>query len=96
MPTQQQLLGEILAKIDKLEVSQERLMRILEGNGTSGIVERMRLVEHKVDCMVEEKQESEKERRAFWNKVLIIVISTFITNIGVWISAVYKIWSFTK
>jgi hypothetical protein len=75
------------------EKTVERHDKILCGNGKPGLVD-----EHdelKVDVKNhldyhEKLAESEKERRDFWNKVLLLGIGMIISNVGVIIFALVK------
>jgi hypothetical protein len=65
----------------------------LNGNGKMGICDRVDDVETSVTNHIDyhkKLEESEKERRDFWNKVLLLGIGMIISNLGVIVFALVK------
>ncbi len=71
----------------------QRHEKALYGNGKSGLIDEHDELKIDVDNHLDyhkKLEEAEKERRDFWNKVLLLGIGMIISNVGVIVFALLK------
>jgi len=90
-------LSSIDTRLAVIETTVTRLDKAMHGNGKPGLSDRVQCVEHLVDNHLAEYKEhiqnrndSEKARREFWNRVVLAIIAMVVSNIGTIIFALFK------
>jgi hypothetical protein len=86
-------VAQLDTRLTVTEKTVEHHEKQLNGNGKMGLCERFDDVETDVTNHLtyhKKLEESEKERRDFWNKVLLLGIGMIISNVGVIIFALVK------
>lgn len=76
----------------------EELLKLVKGNGKTGLIDRVSCVEHNVkdarrdiNEMIEAAKERDRQRSAFWQKVWLAVVVLIISNIGIIITILAKL-----
>ncbi len=89
--------AEMQIALDNLEKDVQEILKILKGNGKVGLVERVNMIEINVSHINERharndarREEDQKAKREFWQKLSFWAITTILTNVGLIITIIIK------